>query len=593
MTVEPVNSAVAVQNSPLQNVKLHLVNNIDMAMEFKRWVGDNRRDVLGVDTETSGLRPERDKLRLVQIGDLHTGWAIPWDQWGGVAMEILNSYTDPLVLHNSSFDARFLQTHAGWNPPWERIHDTLTQAHIADPGRPKGLKPLADRLVDPQATAGQKMLSKAMFDNKWDWGNIPVDFPYYWVYGALDPVLTCHIDKKLRPQVGHIPSYALELSAVRICAEMMLHGVKIDLEHCRTKSTKLREWVVEMRAWAREAYGIKNLTSNKQIVNRLLEEGVKLEKLTKTGQYALDKEVLESISWHPLAKAVGKVRRAEKTCGSYLDHMIEYADENGYVHCNINSLGAVTGRMSITDPAFQTLYRDDEVVRNGVIPSDGNVLVAIDADQIEARLMAHFSEDQGLIDAFHGDDDFFCTIASMIFNDKVEKGDPRRSLTKNTVYGKCYCAGPEKVAQTAGVSYEVGHAVYDRFDYLYSGVKTYADDIIARGEEERDAGRTAYVETPYGRRIPAPYDKVYPLVNYSIQGPAAEILKRGMADIEAAGLSKYLVLPVHDELVFDVPEDIAKDVLRMVEDILTNTEDYRVPITWSGDIYQERWGRKK
>jgi DNA polymerase-1 len=591
MTVEPV--ATGKPASPLQDVQLYLVNSIDAAGEFKRWLGDRRRDVLGVDTETSGLHPERDDLRLVQIGDLHTGWAIPWEQWGGVALEALNSYTDPLVLHNSSFDARFLKTHAKWNPPWERIHDTLTQAHIADPGRPKGLKPLADRLIDPQATAGQKMLDKAMFDNKWDWGSVPVDFPYYWVYGALDPVLTCHVHKKLHSVVGHIPSYALELSAVRICAEMMLHGIKIDIDHCTTKSTELREWVKEMRSWVRDAYEVKNLTSNRQVIERLLQDGVPLIKKTRTGQYALDKEVLEAIAWHPLADAVGKVRRAEKTCGSYLDHMIELADEDGYVHCNINTLGAITGRMSITDPAFQTLFRNDRTVRNGVIPSEGNVLVAIDADQIEARLMAHFSNDPGLIDAFRSDEDFFCNIASMIFNDKVEKNDMRRDLTKNTVYGKCYCAGPEKMAQTAGVAPEVGYAVFDRFDHLYPGVSSYANEIINNAEMERAYGRTAYIETPYGRRIPAPPDKVYPLVNYSIQGPAAEILKRGMADIEAAGLSEYLVLPVHDELVMDVPKDLANDVLHTVEKILTNTTDYKVPLTWSGDIYEERWGPKK
>jgi len=590
LTVEPVATGKPV--SPLQDVKLYFVNSIDAAMEFKRWVGQSR-EVLGVDTETSGLRPDRDKLRLVQFGDLHTGWAIPWEQWGGVALEILNSYTDPLVLHNSSFDCRFLKTHAGWKVPWERIHDTLTQAHIADPSRPKGLKPLADRLVDPQATAGQKMLTKAMFDNHWNWATVPVDLPYYWLYGALDPVLTCHIHRNLYPYVGHIPAYALEMSAVRICAEMMLHGVKIDLDHCHTKTTELRKWVQEMRQWVKEHYGVNNITSNRQVIERLLEDGVQLEKRTKTGALALDKEVLETISYHPLAQAVSNVRRAEKTCGSYLENMIELADPDGYVHCNINTLGAVTSRMSITDPAFQTLFRDDKVVRQGVIPSEGNVLVAIDADQIEARLMAHFSGDQGLIDAFNSDDDFFCNIASMIFNERIEKGDMRRTLTKNTVYGKCYCAGPEKMAQTAGVAPEVGYAVFDRFDHLYPGVKAYMDTIIMNGEIERANGNQPFVETPYGRRIPAPPDKVYPLVNYSIQGPAAEILKRGMADIEAAGLSEFLVLPVHDELVLDVPKDIAKDVLRQVEGILTNTTDYSVPLTWSGDIYHERWGPKK
>lgn len=578
--------------SPLSNIQLKLVNTIEAAMEFKRWLGE-RRDILAVDTETSGLHPEKDRLRLVQIGDRDTGWAIPWELWGGVALEALNNYTGEWVAHNSSFDCRFLQKHAGWKVPWNRMHDTLTMAHIVDPGRPKGLKPLADRLIDPRATAGQQVLTQAMYENKWDWGTVPIDCAAYWIYAALDPVLTCRIHEKLYPQVKDIPAYALEMSAVRICAGMMLRGVKVDVEHCTSKAVELREWVQHARSWADTEYGIKNVTSNKQVTEVLLADGIEFSKMTKTGAICLDKEVLDSIAdKHPLAGLVRKVRRAEKTCGSYLDNMVEAALIDGYIHCNINTTGAITSRMSINDPALQTLFRDDKVVRNGIVPSTGNAFVAIDADQIEARLMAHFSGDQGLIDAFHSPDDFFCTIGSEIFQDNVYKGDFRRTLTKNTVYGKCYCAGPEKMAQTAGVSAEVGYSVFNRFDYLYPGVKEYAERIIREGEATRAAGGVPYVETPYGRRIPVLDHKIYPLVNYSIQGPAAEVLKRGMADIEAAGLSELLVLPVHDELVLDVPKEDAVDVLRQVEEILNDYTTFKVPLTWSGEIYEDRWSTK-
>ena len=580
-------------DSPLSNIKLKLVNTIDAAMEFKRWLGE-RRAVLGVDTESSGLHPEKDRLRLVQIGDRDTGWAIPWELWGGVALEALNNYTGEWVAHNASFDCRFLQIHAGWKPPWDRIHDTMTQAHIVDPGRPKGLKPLADRLVDSQATVGAQVLTQAMYDNNWDWGSVPVDTPAYWGYGALDPLLTCRIHEKMYPLVEDVPAYALEMSAVRICAGMMLRGMKVDVEHCTTKALELREWVLEARQWALDEFNIKNVTSNKQIIDRLVADGVELTKMTESGKsLSLDKDVLEAIKdRHPLANLVRKVRRAEKTCGTYLDNMVELADANGYVHAQINPLGAVTGRMSIQDPAWQTLYRDDKVVRNGVIPSEGNSLVAIDADQIEARLMAHFSGDQGLIDAFKGPDDFFCTIGSEIFQDTIKKGDFRRTLTKNTVYGKCYCAGPDKLAETAHISQETAHSVFNRFDYLYPGVKEYAEGIIRDGEAAYAAGEVPYVETPYGRRIPVFGSKIYPLVNYSVQGPAAEVLKRGMADLEAKGLSDYLVLPVHDELVLDAPKDIANDVLHEVEEILTDRTTFKVDLTWSGEIYEDRWTTK-
>src|SRR5690606_29251390 len=114
------------------DTELHLVNTIDEAMEMKRWLGE-RREILGLDTETGGLY-EKDplnphsptaKLRMVQIGDHRAGWAVPWEQWGGVVLECLNAYDGPIAVHNLSFDAAWMELHAGWKVPWDRMHDTM------------------------------------------------------------------------------------------------------------------------------------------------------------------------------------------------------------------------------------------------------------------------------------------------------------------------------------------------------------------------------------------------------------------------------------------------------------------------------------
>lgn len=583
--------------SPLANVRLELVDSVDQATRFMAWLGE-RRTALGVDTESGGLKPERNRLRLVQFGDLGTGWAIPWERWGGVAEEALRRYEGDLVMHNSSHDYRFLHVHAGWDAPWHRLHDTMTEAHLVDPTRPKGLKPLMARLLDPRATAGESMLQKTFATHGWGWDTVPVDHPHYWVYGALDPVGTAHIHERLYPvlrQRGYERAYDLEMATVRICAAMMLKGVRVDLDYCRRKSEELRSWVLRARAWIKRTYGVDNATSNAQITRRLLADGVPLTKRTKSGEHlALDKEVLEAVAaaGHPLATYVLAIRRAEKICGSYLENFEELVGPDGRVHASINPLAAHTSRMSITEPALQTLMRDDPTVRDAFIPSEGNALIACDADQIEARLATHFSGDEGLRAAFLSDNDFFCEIASQIFQEPIVKGDRRRQITKNTVYGKIYGAGAETIARTAHVTPQVAEAFIQAFDHRFPGIARLMETTTQEAEYRLRTEGRAYVRTPLGREIPAHDQREYALVNYHIQGHAAEVLKRGLVDLDAAGLLDMLLLPVHDEVLLDVPHDIVHDVRATVERVLTDVATYAVPLTWSAEVYDESWGQK-
>ena len=580
-------------DSPLRDVQLELVDSVDKAMEFKRWLSQSRR-ALGVDTESGGLRPDLHRLRLVQFGDMTRGWAIPWDRWGGVTMEALNQYEGPLVFHNAGFDCRFLQAHAGWSPPWSRIHDTMTMAHLVDPSRPKGLKPLSARLIDPRATAGETLLHTGMGQHGWTGDTVPTDFPPYWVDGALDPVLTCHVFEKLGPTLKarhYETAYDLEMTTVRICADMMTRGINIDLGYCDQKAEELRGWVVKAREMIKREYGVDNPTSNRQVIAKLQRDGVELTKRTASGaDLALDKEVLNALD-HPLAEYVLAIRKAEKICSTYLENFSEMIGPDGRLHPSINPLGARTGRMSITGPALQTLQRDDPTVRTAFIPSAGNRLVLCDADQIEMRLAAHFSHDQGLIDAFHQDADFFCVLASQIFGEDVKKGDRRRQITKNTGYGKLYGAGAPTIARTAKITLEAAAHFVQAFDDRFPGITQLMTKVVNEAEQRRrDEGR-AYVRTPLGREVPADDEREYALVNYLIQSHAAEILKRGLADLEAADVARYLVLPVHDEVVLDVPEAEVADVVNVVESTLNDLTTYEVPLTWSAETHPS-WGAK-
>ena len=587
----------------LDHVNLRLIRTTQDAADFKTWLGERRAgEYLGIDTETGGFHHWEDELRLCQFGDMNQGWAIPWKRWGGVAIEAINEYEGPTVLHNAPFDSRFIIHHAGsdlkrWK--WEWLNDTMTMAHLLDPLRPKGLKPLGALHVDSKAASAQSMLDEAMADNKWTWATIPVDFPYYWIYAAMDPVLTCHLANKFGPEVNstykHV--YDLELNTLRIVTNMMLKGARVDLDYSATKQRELMNWVGEARRWLADAYGIGNATSNQQVIKALQDNGVVLvDKRTKGGAQSLDKEVLEAAQAHPIAKYVLAIRRAEKTVAPYFSNFLELANstpDGDLLHPTIWSMGTRTARMSITDPALQTLPRKDPTVRNAFIPREGHTLLSSDYDQIEARLCAHFAEDRGMIEAFAGEDDFFYALSSEIFGKPIpEIMKEERQLTKNTTYGKIYGAGVETMAGTAGVDLAVMAGVVNSFDARFPGVKLLQNRINEAAHQRHRSEGVAYIRTPYGRRLIADDDKEYTLTNYLIQSHAAEILKRALVAMDAADLGDYMILPVHDEVVFDVPNDLVDEVQPVIRDCMSDLENYLVPITASPEVINGAWGSK-
>lgn len=579
----------------LDEVQLHLVETWDDAQEFVAWMREPR-DVLGIDTETTGLSPERDEIRLIQFGDDHQGWAIDFKRWSQLSLEMMDAFKGTRVLHNSKFDIRQLAVDRGisvvqW--PWERTHDVMGMAHILDPTRPKGLKPLAALHIDRAAVQAQQQLDIGMAKNGWDWATVPIDFPPYWIYSAMDPVLTVRMFRIFNEQItGKMrESYDMEIGAIRVAAKMEEYGFRIDPAYCAQQSVAMRDFSMRAQEYIGAAFGEVNINSGPQLLKWFTEHGVEipLELYTKHGNRVMDADVVKSID-HDLARLTTQIKRADKLAGTYFDNLIKFADENDRVHANINTMGAKTGRMSITEPALQTLPKDDKTVRAAFIPSDGHYLLSIDADQIEARLTAHFSGDEGLIDAFGQEADFFCVLASLLFGYEVKKGMKERDLIKGVVYGKIYGASVETMAKSAGVPISQMAAVEQAFNTRFAKVKGMQSNIIGVAKQRAKNEGQGYVVTPYGRRIPAARGKEYALVNYLLQGHAAEILKTKIVLLDAVMPAEVkLLLPVHDEIIFEMPVEHAVEAQRLAEATLNESEGYAVPITWSGDLMPERW----
>lgn len=599
----PVSSRAVVKERPglPGDLELHLVNTIDEAWAFKRWASE-RHPHLGFDTETSGLDPRAPdaKLRLVQIGDEKTGWAIPWEQWGGVALEILNEFEGEWIAHNIAFDAKWLEIHAGWKVPWHRAHDTMIMAQVCDPLGGGALKPLAIRHVDRRSGAGDHLLKEAMAKEGWGWGDIPVDYDAYWAYGALDPVLTVHLRNHFQADKAYPRVYELEMAARRVISRMEDNGARIDLEYCEEKYEKLTEWVEGIKKWGQNQLGI-SLGSNLQLIRHFEKLGAEITRTTKSGNPSVDKYQLKMWANDPPTQEIGQLaslllqmRHADKMSNSYFKNFLGMHSD-GVLHPSIKTLGARTGRMSMTNPALQTLPKGEALVRDAFIPHEGHVLISSDYSQIEARLMAHFSGDPKLIQTFIDADaagsDFFTAIGSDIYSTNMEKSDKRRGLVKNTMYGKMYGAGVNKMAETAGVPYDQMKAVVDAFDGRYPGVKGFQKKVEDMGvRRERGEGQ-GYVTTPFGRRLPCDEGKIYALTNYLLQGHAAELLKDAIVRLDLAGLGDWMLLPVHDEIIFSVPKEEYKDAMVTIGEIMSiHGMAVDVPAEPEGPL--SRWGQR-
>lgn len=555
-----------------------------------------------MDTESDGFNAHVGKpLRMVQVGDKQTGWSIPHPAWSGFWTDKLNAYEGPLVFHNAVHDIPWLVVHSDrgrWRPPWERIDDTMTMAHLDDPTRPRGLKALADREVDPRASAGEKALHDGMKAQGWTWGTVPYDFAPYWVYAALDPVLTCHVwDRKKYVTEQFKQSYQIEMAATRIATNMKMHGAYIDVPYTEKAIGALKGYSGEIRAWLKQNFGVTSPMSGGQIGKVVEQHGIPIQFWTDGGAAQFDKDALifYGINYPdiaPFTETIRAVRQSEKIIGTYLENFLSMRDANDLLHPSLWVNGAVTTRMSCSDPNLQNLIRDDKIVRGAFIPHPGMALISIDANQIEQRLVAHFSGDAGLIEAFLQADatgtDFFSIVASEIFKTPIDKKDPRRQRTKNTMYAKSYGAKVPKMALTAGIPVAQMEEFHAMLIARFPGLDGFMQACIREASQNAHRGKPA-IYTPTGRRLLLNKDKIYTSANYKIQGHAAELLKIGANRLDAAGYGPYMVLPVHDEIILEAPENQAEAMLAEAEQILANRTDYAVPITWEGSVMRERW----
>jgi DNA polymerase-1 len=601
----------------LNDVNLNLIESVSSAEKFITWLGERRPyDAIAIDTETGeregrprsdALSPWHGDLRLVQVGDGMTGWAIPWNEWGGVFYEAMNKFDGQIVCHNIAFEAKWFEIRSRWRMPWHRAHDTMIMAQLIDPLGSGALKKLTSQYVDPKAAALQSMLDEELAKNGWTWGTVPTNFEPYWAYGALDTVLTMRLFEQFWEKCGpgkpYSQAYELEMAARKIVTRMELNGARVDLDYSRRKYDELTAYSESVKDWTKGMYNGMSITSNIQLVKILESLGAEITEVTPSGQKSASADQLKKLiidgnsEVKQLAELVLKQRKADKLASTYFLNFVN-DNVNGFVHPSVKTMGARTGRMSITSPALQTLPKGDDTVRRAFLPKDDNhVIITSDLDQVEFRMFASLSQDPNLINLFNLADatgsDPFTEIGREIYQDpSMQKSDKRRSLIKGVVYGRLYGAGIAKQALTAGVPEDQMRAVSNAFDERFPGMISFQKKIEDIGMRRlRDEGQ-GYVHTWTGRRLPCDEERVYTLVNYLIQGGAAEVFKANLIKLDRADLTDYLIVPVHDEIVLNAPRESAEEIKQLVRECMTTRDGWAVPLTADVDGPLNNWGEK-
>ncbi len=418
-------------------------------------------------------------------------------------------------------------------------------------------------------------------------------------YSAEDADITQRLHRCLWPQLAAIPALAslyeqLEQPLVPVLQRMERSGVLIDRAMLQKQSLELAKRLHELTLEAqREAGSDFNLESPRQLQQILFERlQLPVMRKTPTGQPSTAEDVLEELAVdYALPKLILEYRALAKLRSTYTERLPEQIDvTTGRVHTSYHQAIAATGRLSSTDPNLQNIPIRSAAgrrIRQAFIAPPGCLLLAADYSQIELRIMAHLSADEGLLAAFAADRDIHQATAAEVFGiaPAAVSTDQRRSA-KAINFGLIYGMSAFGLARQLGIDRGAAQQYVERYFARYPGVRRYMDETRAR------ARRDGYVETVLGRRLYLPEinSRNRPLQQYAersainapMQGTAADIIKRAMLGVDAwcqqTDVPVRLIMQVHDELVLEVREDFLEQATERVSALMSSAAQLRVPL---------------
>ncbi len=419
-------------------------------------------------------------------------------------------------------------------------------------------------------------------------------------YAAEDADITLQLHEKLWPEVSAEPKLKkvfeeIEMPLAPVLARMERRGVLVDQGLLKQLSDEFAHRMFELETEAHDIAGRKfNLGSTKQLQQLLFEEqGLPVIRKTPKGQPSTAEDVLEQLaSDYPLPRIIMEHRQLSKLKSTYTDALPHQINpDTGRIHTSYHQAVAATGRLSSNDPNLQNIpirTAEGRRIREAFVVPEGFVMLAADYSQIELRIMAHLSGDEGLMTAFREGLDIHAATAAEVFGGTPEtvSSETRRSA-KAINFGLIYGMSAFGLARQLGIERREAQEYIDLYFARYPGVKRYMEDTRAKAHD------LGYVETLFGRRLTLPEINARNFqrrqaseraaINAPMQGTAADIIKRAMIEAdrwltETFEDNAVMLMQVHDELVLEVRQDLLDDVSSGIQQLMGDAAELAVPL---------------
>ena len=474
------------------------------------------------------------------------------------------------------------------------VHDTMLQSYVLEVHKPHGLESLADRHLGRKGLSFEDLCGKGVHQISFS----QVDVAKASHYACEDADFTLAVHQRLWPLLQADDKlrfiYQLEIDSSEALYRIERNGVLIDAPTLAAQSHSLGQRIMQLE---QEAYAIAgqpfNLASPKQLGEIFFDKlGLPVIKKTATGARSTDEEVLEKLADdYPLPAKILEHRSLSKLKGTYTDKLAQLAQpRTGRVHTHYAQAVAVTGRLSSNDPNLQNIpirTPEGRKVREAFVAPVGSVIASADYSQIELRIMAHISDDPALLKAFHDGLDVHKATAAEVFGltpDTVSSEQRRYAKVIN--FGLIYGMSAFGLAKALGIDNTAAKNYIERYFQRFAGVKRYMDDTRAQAKAQ------GYVETVFGRRLYLPEinspngprrgGAERAAINAPMQGTAADLIKLSMVkvqqvlDLEKRGTR--MIMQVHDELVFEVPDSEVNWLKTEVPRIMAGVAQLKVPL---------------
>jgi DNA polymerase I len=576
-------------------------------------------DLIAIDTETTDTDAMKADLvgisLAVQPGQ---GFYIPVGHLEGQQLNVGEVFeaisaplTDPEIGkagHNLKYDYLVLKRAGLTISPLS--FDTMIAEWLINPAsRNLGLKNLAWVRLGYEMSHIEELIGKGRGQKTMD--KVPISEVAE--YAAADAAIVLRLipllQSDLQQQKAESLFSTMEMPLIPILADMEEAGILLDTDFFRGFSKQLEDRLGEIEAKIQVTVGYPfNLNSTQQLSEALFEklglEPPDRARKTASGFYSTAAAVLEAMTnQHPVVGWVLEYRELEKLRSTYVVALpVQINPETGRVHTSFNQTGTVTGRIASSDPNLQNIPTRTEIgrrVRNGFVARAGWQLLAVDYSQIELRIVAHMSQDESMLAAFKAGQDIHATTAAAVHGIGLEEVTPEmRRHAKAINFGLIYGMSAFGLTNATDLTLAEAENFIETYFKKFPGVKGYLDGI------RELAAKQGYVETLLGRRRYFPnlargasytvrQREEREAINAPIQGTAADIIKLAMlalpGELKQADLKAQMLLQVHDELMFEVPEAELEETIKLVQGVMENAFELDIPLSTEAKAGQS-WG---